>query len=250
MIAVAILLFVLAVSLLIVRIGTIALMMTGLSEGVAQFQALSAFSRAGFTTTEAESITKHPTRRRIVVALIRLGSAGIVTAISTLVISFASAGAAAPERLVVLFVGTAIIIGLARSQTFNRLLTPLIKRVLSRSATLELRDYASLLHIHEDYSIVEIDVEPDSWLARSELGELDLPVEGVRVLGVVRSEGDYVGAPPPDLCLKPGDRLIVYGREHRLSELSTRRSEDEAAHAEAREEHAREMESQSEKLEE
>ena len=43
---------VIIVSVLIVRAGAIALRMTGLDEKTASFQALSAFTRAGFTTRE------------------------------------------------------------------------------------------------------------------------------------------------------------------------------------------------------
>jgi hypothetical protein len=44
---------------------------------VAAFQAQSAFSGAGFTTQESETIVTHPLRRRIVRLLILLGSVGI-----------------------------------------------------------------------------------------------------------------------------------------------------------------------------
>jgi Trk-type K+ transport system membrane component len=70
-------------SFLIVRAGAIALMMTGMDEKRARFQALSAFSGTGFTTREAEFVVTHPKRRRIVSWLMILGNAGIVTVIVT-----------------------------------------------------------------------------------------------------------------------------------------------------------------------
>lgn len=248
MTAVYSLLLVIALSILIVRIATVALMRTGLSEDVARFQALSAFSGTGFTTGEADGVVEHPVRRRIVALLIRLGSAGVVTAVSTLILSFAGAGAAAPQRLLVLFLGVFALLVLATSRTFNRALTPLIERALARYTDLELKDYASLLHLHEDYRIVEIDVAPEMWLANRRLDTLDLTDEGVLVLGVMRSEKEYVGAPPAELRLQPGDRLIVYGREHRLQELSTRHSTDEAAHDAAKAEHTQDLAAQQERL--
>ena len=60
-------------SFLIVRAGAIALMMTGVERQRANFQALSAFSRAGFTTREAELVINNPRRRRIISWLIILG---------------------------------------------------------------------------------------------------------------------------------------------------------------------------------
>lgn len=80
MVALATVLVVLLVSLLITRVATVALTLTGLSREVARFQARSALSGTGFTTSEAEAVVNDPVRRRIVMALMLVGSAGIVTA--------------------------------------------------------------------------------------------------------------------------------------------------------------------------
>ena len=53
MVAVVSVLFILAVSLLITRIATVALQLTGLSKANARFQARSAFTGVGYTTSEA-----------------------------------------------------------------------------------------------------------------------------------------------------------------------------------------------------
>lgn len=53
------------VSMIVVRIGAVAFQLTGLEWSLAKFQALSCFTRTGFTTKEAELITGHPQRRRI-----------------------------------------------------------------------------------------------------------------------------------------------------------------------------------------
>ena len=53
----ALLLIFIAVSFIVVRIGAAALELTGLSWDQAKFQALSAFTNAGFTTRESEQIT-------------------------------------------------------------------------------------------------------------------------------------------------------------------------------------------------
>lgn len=248
MIAVFSFLLVLALSLLVVRVGAVALEMTGLSLEVAQFQALSAFSGAGFTTSETEGVVSHPARRRTVALLIRFGSAGGVTAISTLMLSLLGAGQATPERLLVLLPGVVILLWLARSRGLYRITTPILKRLLSRYTTLELQDYADLLHLHEDYRIVEIHIEPDSWLASKTLGDLELPEEGVQVIGLVRPDEEYIGAPSQTYRLKTGDRLVVYGRNLRLQELSTRHSGEETAHNAAKEEHERDVRDQERKL--
>ena len=53
-------LIVVILSVLVTRVATIALVHTGLSREAAQFQARSAFTGVGYTTTESERIVKHP----------------------------------------------------------------------------------------------------------------------------------------------------------------------------------------------
>ena len=88
MAAIISLLVVVALSLLITRIATVALTLTGLSQEVARFQARSAFSGVGFTTKESEQVVHHPVRRRIVLLLILLGNAGVVSVLASLILSF------------------------------------------------------------------------------------------------------------------------------------------------------------------
>jgi hypothetical protein len=233
MLAIVSLLSVLALSFLIVRIGTVALTMTGLSEEVASFQSLSAFSGAGFTTDEAESVLVITTRRRIIKVLIRLGSAGIVTVISSLILSFAGADQQTYRRMGILVFGLIVLIWLSRSRWFQSIRTPLIRAALRRTGALDLSDYASLLHVREGYTVAEMEVRPGSWLADRTLAELRLRAEGVSVLGVVQPDGEYIGTPPPQHRFQAGDWLLTYGRNARLEELSRRPRDDAAAHQSA-----------------
>lgn len=91
MLAIASLLLVIALSLLFVRVGAIALTMTGVSEDVAKFQALSAFS----------------------------GS-------------------------------------------LARLTRPLIERLLKTTPALDLRDYAALLHLRDNWRVAEFQLNTNS----------------------------------------------------------------------------------------
>lgn len=244
MISVMSLLLVIALSMLVIKIGSIALLMTGLSEEVAKFQSLSAFSGTGFTTTESESILKVPIRRRIISVLIRLGSVGVVTSISTLLLSFLGAGDATTERLLVLGLGIVILLLLARNKAFNRVLNPVIERMLFRYTALDLRDYVSLLHLQEDYRIAEIDIREHNWLANRSIQDLNLIDEGVLVLGVKRSGEEYIGVPPTDLRLRPRDLLVLYGRKKRLKELANRGSGNQEAHHEAIDQNKKDVEGQ------
>ena len=87
---------------------------------------------------------------------------------------------------------------------------------------LDVRDYASLLRLAGEYSVIEMRVRPDEWLANKTLAELDLRSEGALVLGIERTGGSYVGAPRGPTAVWPGDLLIAYGRTSRLKELDHR----------------------------
>lgn len=64
MLSIVSLLLILTLSILITRIATVALTHTGLSREAARFQARSAFTDVGFTTSESEKVVNHPERRR------------------------------------------------------------------------------------------------------------------------------------------------------------------------------------------
>ena len=80
---IVLLLIFICVIYVIVIMGGLALQFTGVEKARAQFQALSAFSGTGFTTKEAETVVNHPRRRKIIMALMILGNAGLVSVIAT-----------------------------------------------------------------------------------------------------------------------------------------------------------------------
>ncbi|WP_103028133.1 hypothetical protein [Salinibacter altiplanensis] len=135
MAALLILLSVVAVSILVTRIATRALMLTGLSRETARFQARSIITGTGFTTDEAEHVVNHPVRRRITLTLMLVGNAVLVTALSTFVLSFTSTGTPAEvlQRGLVLAAGLGVLAYLALSDRVDRCLSLLIEWVLDRA---------------------------------------------------------------------------------------------------------------------
>ncbi len=223
MVALASVLLVALVSLLITRVATMALTLTGLSGEVARFQARSALSGVGFTTSEAESVVTHPVRRRIVLVLMLAGSAGIVTVMATLLLSFVNADREqALLRLAVLAGGLAVILVISKSPTVDRWLSRVIARALTRWTDLDARDYERLLHLADDFAVVELVIRPEDWIAGRTLAELNLRDEGVAVLGVQRPDGSYVGSPISTTRINHYDTLVAYGPAARLSELDQR----------------------------
>jgi hypothetical protein len=224
MIAIISLLTILTLTMIVTRIATVALMHTGLSREVARFQARSALSGVGYTTSESEKIVGHPVRRRIFLLLMLVGNIGIVTVVSSLILSFMNLDRSdtLTERIIILGVGLAILIFLVSSRWIDRRLSRIISWALKRYTHIDIQDYSSLLHLARDYRVTELFVEPNDWLAEKELKELNLPAEGVLVLGITRGDGAYIGTPQASTIIMPNDNLILYGRASALENIDRR----------------------------
>lgn len=228
MIEVVSLLVVLVMSLIITRVATVALALTGMSHQAARFQARSALTGAGFTTTESERVVNHPVRRRVIMALMLIGNTGLVLAAALMVALLASGDEGGltgrGAQLGLLLAGLLVLYAVARSAWLERAMGRFIERVLSRHTDLARRDFASLLRLGGDYRVVEMNVEDGDWIAGRSLAELELNREGVLVLGVTRADGAYLGAPRGDTRFGPGDIVMLYGRESAIAELDERRA--------------------------
>ncbi len=211
-------------SLLITRIATVMLTLTGLSQESAKFQARSAFSGVGFTTSESESVVNHPLRRRIIMTLVLLGNAGVVTVLVSLLLSFGDVSDSdeALLRLALLAGGLAVVWMAARSRWMNRALSRVIERGLRRFTDLDTRDYVGLLRLAEDWVVAEVEVEEDDWMCSVPLRDLDLPEEGIVVLGIDRRDGHWVGAPSGKTAFHPGDVVVLYGTKDSIDRLDHR----------------------------
>lgn len=241
MIAIATVLAALLVSLLITRIATIALAVTGLSREAARFQARSAFTGVGFTTSEAESVVNHPVRRRVVLVLMLLGNAGLVTIVASLLLSFTGTDhpSQAWQRILLLLGGLSAIIFLANSKIVDRAMTRLITSVLHRFTDLDVRDYSALLQLTAGFGVIELEIDEDHWTAGRTLENLQLRREGIAVLGIQKVDGSFIGVPNGASRIEKGDTLILYGHTQILADLGTRKAgrAGNAAHEAAVEAH-------------
>lgn len=230
------LLLVVALSLLLTRIATVILTASGMSAQSARFQARSAFTGSGFTTSESEEVMHHPLRRKVVMTLMLLGHVGIVASAGTLILGFRNGSLAAEGyRALELVAGLMALVFLSRSAWVDRHLTSLIRRMLHQYTDLPSRDLDSLLDLSGEYTVSELAVDEGDWVADRRLDELDLRDEGIAVLGINRSDGRYRGNPVGSTTVCAGDTLILYGTAESLNELDRRPAgpEGDAFHAAA-----------------
>lgn len=228
MVAVFSTLFVFTLSLVVIRIATVGLIMTGVSKDLAQFQALSAFTGAGFTTKESEDIVNHPVRRRISMHLMLLGHVGIVVVIPSVVLSFLNTGGSndwshqLTVRIGVLFGGLLLLLVIASSRYVEQIMWRVNTFALRRFGGIQVHDYTRLLRVAQNYVISELQVRHGDWLAGHTLQQLRLSNEGVLVLGIEKPNGDYLGTPRGHTRLDANDCLILYGQQERILDLDER----------------------------
>ncbi|HUW02829.1 MAG TPA: TrkA C-terminal domain-containing protein [Acidimicrobiales bacterium] len=221
MYAVATFLVVAVISLAFTKISTGALIATGLPPSSAAFQARSAFSGAGFTTTEAENVVNHPTRRKIIATTMFVGALGTPTLVVTILIGMIVPGpGSTSERVLVIGAGLFLIV----IAIVNKPVTAALQRAGERYARDRLLPALSgpqqeLLHLPDGFVVETIRLGQDPTdTARSLRGLANL-IPGAVILGV-RRDDEYFGESPIDIELSEGDELIVYGRRDRLEELS------------------------------
>ncbi len=211
---------VIILSLLIVWAGGIALAMTGMDEKKARFQALSAFTRTGFTTKEAELITKNPRRRTIITWLMVLGNAGIITVIVTATSSLASTtnGPALAIGIALLIVIVVLTYLIAKYTPLVKIWRRFIEKKFVDSEFFEEGVSEDLLHLSEGYGLIKIFVTGSSPLIGHTLSEANMLENGFWVVGIERGK-DWISLPRSREKITEKDRLIVYGNIDQLKSL-------------------------------
>ena len=218
---------ILTASLLIVRLGTMSLMMTGLSWDIANFQAYSSFFGVGFTTSEAEHVVNHPLRRRIIRDLILCGNVGLTSALATVIITFldVKSGANAAQTLGTLAGGIVLLVLLTKIGAVRRIIDWAIRRSLERVGALNVADYDLLLRVQSGYCVSEVEIAAGTEIADRVLGDSRPADRGIIVLGITKKGGHFIGAPNRHEHVEPGDILLIYGNEEAIQELHARHAQ-------------------------
>jgi len=227
MIAAVTLFLIVTLSALITKVATIALVHTGLSKDSAKFQARSAYTGAGLSTLETENVMNHPVRRKIIFNLMLIGNAGIVTVMSSLILTFILPDTVASKLygLLIIVVGLSGLWWAVNSDWVDRGLSRVIDRMLRKYTHLDVNDYEAVLHLKDDFKIIEATVDSDGWMCHRTLQELDLRDEGITILGVDRADAGYFGSPSGSFKLLPNDKVTIYGKVEGITSLNNRKKD-------------------------
>jgi hypothetical protein len=219
MVTAILLLVILTLSVIAVRVGAVALWMTGLPEEVARFQARSAFTNTGFTTPEASLVVNHPKRRRIIGRLMTLGNAGILSLMSTIILSyvdFDSSVDTLTQEALWLTLAAAVFWVVGISKWTDRHMTRFIYWCLRARVSREAARVESLLLLPNGYLIAAITLGHESlcdWQSKARAAGRQ-----IIVLGVLHSDNSYTSAPLEEGAARAGDRVLLYGKARDLEE--------------------------------
>ncbi len=201
---------ILTLSVIIIRVAAVALRMTGMPDQIARFQARSAFTGTGFTTSESEAILGHPVRRRIVSLLMIVGNLGLVTIMATVIVSLSdslrSEGAFFAQLL--WMAGVLLLLWfIAFNPVADRWMCNVIGRLLRRTQWLTVGASEQLLQCPGGHGVHLIRVAAD----RAPATVADLVPATATVLGIHRIGEAYRSSPAADAAVRPLDEIYVYG---------------------------------------
>lgn len=204
------------ISLMVVRVGTNALVLTGMSQEAAQFQASSAFFGVGFTTAEAEMVMSHSVRRKVVRHLIIAGNIGLTSALTSLIVTFMQEGSGETSRgfhLLVLVLGVTSLALLFNLKWIKKPLDAVMIKQLKSAGVVRAMDYDLLLKVQEGFCVSEVVIHGSHPWCGKKLKQSRPSDNGVVVLNVRHQDGGFTGAPDKDFVLQEGDELMVYGSD-------------------------------------
>lgn len=217
--SVVLLIVFIVISILVTRVGAVALEMTGLQKEKARFQALSAFLRAGFATRDSELVVNHPQRRRIVTTLMILGNGGIICIIATLVLSLRPGGLVHPSvNLLIIVAAVYILYRITTYERFANGLTAKIREKLATEIGLEKASVEEVFHQAEGYGIAVVEITEDSEIIGLPLSQSGFKERNITVLSIERGE-QILPIPKGWNKIRAGDRLVCYGKLETIAEI-------------------------------
>jgi len=221
MLAIITLVLLFYVSLLSTRIAAIILVYTGISQKIAHFQARSALSGTGFTTRESELIMAHPLRRKVVLVLMLFGNIGVVAMFATFLLSFLREGGAQDwVKLAILGAGLIGLWLLANSKTFEKWLDNFLSRILRRRAGGTDFDIEHLCHLGGGYKVTSVSLLDGSPAIGKTLHTAFDGFTKIKVLGIEKPTGEYLGVPSHNKILEKNDSLVIYGLNDNIEKVS------------------------------
>ena len=195
----------------IVRVATVILKFTGMDERTARFQAISAFTGTGFTTTEAETILEDKIRRKTIIVLMVLGKVGIVSIIAGLFLSFGKDNLTADlEKALILLVFIFILYKIITLKGFSLALNRFIEKRIVVGKIVRQKTLEELFNLPQGYGLAQLTITASSNEGGKTLAQAGFSKRDILVLSVERKD-QPIAFPHANDVIKKGDKLLCYG---------------------------------------
>jgi hypothetical protein len=222
MIAILTLVMIMFLSLLATRVATAILMHTGMSRDNARFQARSAWTNSGFTTSRSECMVNHPVRRRVLMVLMLLGNVGLATTTAAFIVGMADDNSASSELILntgILLAGIILLLYLSRSRLFAKTIDALFDHMMNKFLRSTKPGVHYLCHFSDDYKLLEIEISPGHRFAGKLLSELKICDYGITLLQLISPDNNVNRNPAPDQKLAPGMKLVLFGYDKQIGAM-------------------------------
>lgn len=209
-----------AILIIIVEMATLILESTGLPKEIARFQAISLLTGTGYTTTEAELITKHPIRRKVAEMLIIFGTLSFAIVIA-IFITFLSSELKYHQLAVGILVLSFLFL-IFRLRWVQRIILRRMKNRLHPQMTLE-----EAFQLDDQDMVAEIILTDAHKHLFAPLSSLQLVQKyDIHILTIYREEetGNRINKqlikhPTGSIELKSGDKLLLFGTKKHMEEV-------------------------------
>ncbi|MGJ0395440.1 MAG: hypothetical protein ACR65U_04330 [Methylocystis sp.] len=200
-------------STILVRIASTIMRLTGLPDNVARFQCLSAMTGTGFTTRESELIVNYPIRRRVLMTLMIIGNLGLVSIVSTFVVTFTSIG---PEttpvfRQALWFLAAIALNFLIIVHPFvDGLLCRFLSGLLMRTTRLGKNGFVRLLSLEDHMTIAEHHLRLQKSVMIGDLIPEHIDLSVIMIRGEETKHPSQLG---DEIIIEPFETAICFGKE-------------------------------------
>ncbi len=221
----------LIISFAVIKIGAIALELTGLEASLAQFQAISCFTGTGFTTKESELIAVSPHRRRIAAVLMIVGNIVMVTLVATLANSLRTPNiknisipflhlvfpASLQPLITLLLIGGCgyFLYKLFSRAGFGAKLKGIIRARIVKRKFVQPVTFEELMVATGGYGVSSVEVCEGNHILGKTLSESGLRKRDITILAIERAD-EIISHPTASTKIMLGDRLVCFGKLYNI----------------------------------
>ena len=202
-----------ALSSVIVRVASVALRLTGLSDDVARLQCISAMTGTGYTTGESELIVNYPVRRKILIGLMIIGNLGLISVATTAIVSIMEtdmqSGALIRQTALIVLAAVVTLIVMA-NRTVDNVMCGLVGWLLHRFTSLGARRVHRLLQLESGFSVAAHQYRGTNDLTVSDLNLPAFGLELPELRGKAAAQSGEISGTQP---IEAGDTITCFGSE-------------------------------------